>query len=130
MDLGGQTMRTNFTMQNQNITIVRGDSLSFNIVMYGDIQELDSVYFTVKKDWGNAEPTFIKSLSDGVSEVEEGIYAVRVAPEDTQDLNVGQYYYDLQVGSGADVFTVCRGIFEIVYDVTDADDVIPEEEEE
>ncbi|MBP5423742.1 MAG: hypothetical protein J6Y78_15005 [Paludibacteraceae bacterium] len=123
-------MRTNFTMQNQNITIVRGDSLSFNIVMYGDIQELDSVYFTVKKDWGNAEPTFIKSLSDGVSEVEEGIYAVRVAPEDTQDLNVGQYYYDLQVGSGADVFTVCRGIFEIVYDVTDADDVIPEEEEE
>ena len=123
-------MRTNIQMQNQNITIVRGDSLSFNIVMYGEIQSLDSVYFTVKKDWNNANPTFQKSLVNGVSLIDEGVYAVRVAPEDTETLNVGQYYYDLQIGSGADVFTVCRGIFEIVYDVTDADDVIPEEEEE
>ena len=110
-------MRTNYTMQDENIRLVRGDTLSFNIVMYGDIQELDGVYFTVKKDY-TEEAIFQKSLSDGISEAEEGIYAVRVAPEDTADMEVGRYYYDLQIESGDDVMTVLRGIFEIVFDIT------------
>ena len=53
MDIGGNMARANFTMQNENITLVRGDTLSFGIVMYGDVQTLDSAYFTVKKDYND-----------------------------------------------------------------------------
>lgn len=112
--------RTNFSMQDENIRIVRGDSLSFNIVMYGAIQSLDGVFFTIKKDF-NAEPLFQKSFEDGVSEVETGIYAVRVAPEDTAELEAGRYYYDLKVVKDDDVQTLERGIFEIVYNVTEVE---------
>jgi hypothetical protein len=50
--------------------------------------------------------------------VDIGEYAVRLAPEDTQSLEVGRYYYDLQVGNGSDEFTILRGILNLVYDVT------------
>lgn len=110
-------MRTNFTMQDENIRLVRGDSLSFNIVMYGEIQELDSAYFTIKKDY-DSETLVQKSLSNGITVVEEGVYAVRVAPEDTINLDIGRYYYDLQVGCENDVMTILRGILNLVYDVT------------
>lgn len=115
-------MRTNFSMQNENISIVRGDSLSFNIVMYGNIQSLDSVLFTVKKDWNNTSFNFQKTLEDGVVESEEGIYTVRIAPEDTKDMRVGQYYYDLQISKDDDVMTICRGVFEILYDVSEEEE--------
>lgn len=114
-------MKANFSMENENIKMVRGDTLSFGIVLYGDVQTLDSAFFTCKKDY-NDSPVFQKSLGDGISEVDEGEYAVRVAPEDTKDLEVGKYYYDVQVGNGDDVFTVLRGILEIEYDVSREDE--------
>ena len=42
-------MRTNFSMQEENITLVRGDTLSFGIQLYGEVNTLDSAYFTIKK---------------------------------------------------------------------------------
>jgi hypothetical protein len=118
MDIGGNMARANFTMQNENITLVRGDTLSFGIVMYGDVQTLDSAYFTVKKDY-NDSPVVQKSIGDGITESAEGEYTVRMAPEDTKDLELGRYYYDLQVGNGGDDFTILRGILDLVYDVTE-----------
>lgn len=109
--------RTNFQMQEQNIALVRGDTLCFNIVMYGEIQSLDAVYFTVKKTI-NGENVFQKSIGDGVDLISEGIYAVRVAPEDTAELEIGQYYYDCEIQDGSDRYTLTRGIFDLLYDIT------------
>ena len=39
--------------------------------------------------------------------------------EDTNDIEIGRYYYDLQVGNGGDDFTILRGILDLVYDVTE-----------
>lgn len=110
-------MRTNFSMQEENITLVRGDTLSFGIQLYGEVNTLDSAYFTIKKDYEDSV-LVQKSLGNGISQVDIGEYAVRLAPEDTQSLEVGRYYYDLQVGNGSDEFTVLRGILNLVYDVT------------
>lgn len=110
--------RANFTMQDENITLVRGDTLSFGLVMYGDVQTLDRAYFTVKKDY-DASPVFQKTMGNGISLIDTGEYSVRVSPEDTQDLAVGRYYYDVQVGNGEDDFTILRGILDLVYDVTE-----------
>lgn len=113
--------RANFTMQDENITLVRGDTLSFGIVLYGDVQTLDSAFFTVKKDYNDTSNVFQKSIGSGISESLDGEYVVRVAPEDTIDLELGRYYYDVQVVSGQDNFTILRGILDLVYDVTKED---------
>ena len=110
--------RANFTMQNENITLVRGDTLSFGIVMYGDVQTLDTAFFTIKKDY-NDSPLVQKSIGDGIASYEDGEYTVRVTPEDTKDLELGRYYYDLQVSNGGDDFTILRGILDLVYNVTE-----------
>ena len=113
----------------ENITIVRGDTLAFAIdltevseeidTLQAPLdQDLDSCYFSVRKDYSNTENVFQKSLGDGIEKIETGKYRVRIAPEDTADLDVGNYYYDCEIGINGDYFTILRGLFEVVYDIT------------
>ena len=108
-------------MANQNITMVRGDTLSFGFEIEGITQELDTAYFTCKKDLSN-NPVFQKSLTDGISVVETGensiSYRVRVAPEDTANLEIGVYNYDLEIGLNSDIYTILLGSLKIQGDVT------------
>ena len=48
----------------------------------------------------------------------KGDYIVRIAPEDTKNLETGMYYYDLQIELNGDVFTVLNGALKIESDVT------------
>lgn len=102
----------------KNLSMVRGDTLSFGMEISGIDQALDSVYFTCKSSYSATDPAFMKSLGDGISIVEPGKYRVRVAPEDTYNLESGVYYYDLQIGINGDVFTIMRGALELEPDVT------------
>ena len=113
-------MRSNFKMENKNITMVRGDTLSFNVQITdqsGDLIEVDSAYFTCKKLSTDDSNIFKKSLDDGISMLDD-CYVVRVAPEDTRNVSAGQYFYDLQIGVGEDIFTILIGVLEIEQDVT------------
>lgn len=114
---------------NENITLVRGDTLAFGIELYLASEEneqlqtlldqdLDSCCFTVRKDYANTENVFQKSLGNGIEKVSQGKYRVRIAPEDTADLEVGIYYYDCEIGVNNDIFTILRGAFELVWDIT------------
>ena len=113
-------MRSNFRMENKNITMVRGDTLSFNVEVTdadGEIIEVDSAYFTCKKISTDDSNIFRKALDAGITQDEDGI-TVRVAPEDTRNVNAGQYFYDLQIGVGEDIFTILKGVLEIEQDVS------------
>lgn len=114
---------------NENITLVRGDTLAFGLELYLAAEEneqdqtlldqdLDSCYFTVRKDYDNTENVFQKSLGDGIEKVSQGVYRVRIAPEDTSELEVGVYYYDCEIGINDDIFTILRGSFNLVWDIT------------
>ena len=116
-------MRTNFTMEDKYIRIVRGDTLSFGLQVYGDSgepfnQDLERAYLTCKSNRSDNRFLFKKSLSDGVSKVGQGAYVVRVAPSDTASAKPGKYFYDFEIGCNGDVFTVMRGVIEIMHDVT------------
>lgn len=116
-------MRTNFTMEDKYIRMVRGDTLSFGVQVYDDAgapfgQDLQSVYFTCKSTRSDSRFVFQKSLSHGIAKVDKGAYVVRVAPEDTATAKPGKYFYDLEIGCNGDVFTVMRGVLEIMQDVT------------
>lgn len=106
-------------MADQNITMVRGDTLSFGMVLEQLDQDLDTAFFTVKESYSNDDYVVQKSLNNGITKLETGKYCVRVAPEDTAKLEVKKYFYDLQVGVNGDVFTIIKGVLELEYEATE-----------
>ena len=113
-------MRTNFQMQNENITMVKGDTLAFNVEVFdenGEAMSVDSAFMTCKKRPSDSEKVFQKSLGNGISQ-SDGMMLVRVAPEDTREVDEGQYFYDFQIGVGNDIFTIMIGILSLEQDVT------------
>lgn len=112
-------MRTNFQFQNQNITFVKGDTLSFNVQIFDEDGEpitVDSAYMTCKKMPTKLDYIFQKSLEDGISQ-SEGMMYVRVAPEDTKEVDAGEYFYDFQIGLGDDIYTIMIGTLSLEQDV-------------
>ena len=113
-------MRTNFQFQNQNITMVKGDTLAFNVEIYddnGDPVLVDSAFFSCKKNLNDDVFTFQKSLVDGISQT-DSILTVRVAPEDTKDVESGEYFYDFQIGVDSDVYTLMIGVLTLMQDIS------------
>lgn len=112
-------MRTSFNMDETNITMVKGDTLSFGIEIDGlDGQDLESAFFTCKDVPTSSDFIFKKSLGDGISNNGDGTYTVRVVPADTENVTAGSYYYDCQIGINGDVYTILIGLLTILQDVT------------
>lgn len=113
-------MRTNFKMENENITMVRGDTLAFNAEVVdenGNAIIVDSAHFTCKKRPLETETVFHKALGSGITQTDE-LLTVRVAPQDTKEVDAGKYFYDFQVGVDHDIYTVMKGVLTIEQDVT------------
>lgn len=113
-------MRTNFQFQNQNITMVKGDTLAFNVQVFdndGQAVTVDSAYMTCKKRPSDTEKVFQKSLNNGI-EQSDGLMLVRVAPEDTKEVDEGEYFYDFQIGVDDDIFTLMIGVLTLEQDIT------------
>lgn len=113
-------MRTNFQMEYQNITMIKGDTLAFNVEVFDENYEpiaIDSAHFTCKERPSQAESVFQKSIGNGISQ-SDGIITVRVAPEDTREVDEGRYFYDMEIGVGDDIYTIMIGILTIEQDVT------------
>lgn len=101
----------------ENLKMIRGDTLAFGFEVDG-VTEVNAVYFSVKKTKYEDEYILQKSLNNGIAQIEDGKYSVRVAPSDTHNLEVGTYYYDLQIKANGDIFTVLYGTLEIDADIT------------
>ena len=110
--------RTNFRMENENINMIRGDTVAFGMEIDDLDQDLDFAYFTCKENYTDEANLFQKSLGDGIEKIETGKYSIRIAPEDTKDAEAGMYFYDLTIGVNGDVFTVKKGVWTIEWDVT------------
>ena len=103
-------------------SMIRGDTLSFNIEIEDLEVDLTSLTFTCRTYKGR-EIVFQKTLGDGCAKVETedstfAKYNVRVAPEDTAELSPGKYRIDLEIGWGTDVYTPIRGNLNILDDET------------
>lgn len=100
----------------ENMTMVAGDSLIFGIEIENIEDEVTSASFAAKGDLDEEELTFEKTLGDGIEYAgqSEGaaVYNISLDPEDTEDLE-GQYYYQLKLGIGQEVYTVLKGILKI-----------------
>ena len=107
----------------KDIRNVRGDTYSIGFIAENIDQAIDTVFFTCRdKLTDDSTVLFQKSLGDGITLTEHTgdnySYSVRVAPEDTKELQSGIYYYDLEIGINDDIFTIMRGKFIIEQDCT------------
>ena len=118
-----------------DIRHVKGDTYSSALVIEGLGQALDNAYMTCRDSLNdNSNILFEKSLNNGITQVEYDSvhdirkYAIRVAPEDTKNIQAGTYFYDVQVTINNDVFTIMKGLFIVEQEVTvkDEDPVDPE----
>lgn len=103
---------------NTNIKITKGDSFSFIFEIEDLSKDLDSAFFTCKKNADDESKLFQKSLTNGISKLEDGKYLVRVAPNDTALIERGQYPYDLQIGVDDEIYTISKGNLMLDFDVT------------
>lgn len=107
---------------NENLRMVRGDTFSFTIEIQGLTSDLTEAYLSCKKDKDSNIYTFQKSLGDGIEKVSETdnskSYQVTIEPEDTNEIDAGNYYYDLQLEIDGDVFTPLIGVLNIIMDIT------------
>jgi hypothetical protein len=105
----------------KDIRMVRGTSKTFKIAVTdanGDpytLQAGEKVIFGVKKQAADEELLICKvvtACTDGICEVE-------LDPEDTVDLTVGKYYYDVGLESGEDYYIIVEmSTFSIAANIT------------
>lgn len=104
-----------------NLEMTRGDTLSFGVSIVDLGQLLDSAYFTVKNNFDDEDFIFQKTLENGIEldhiEGEDYYYKVRIAPDDTSNLEPKKYYYDFEINVNGDTFTLLKGLLDIEFDV-------------
>ena len=107
---------------NNNLFMVRGDTFRFSVEIEGLEEDLTSAYFSCKKNKDDTIYVFQKSLGNGISKTAETetskTYEVVVAPEDTEEVEDGKYFYDLQIEVDGEVYTPLLAILTIEKDVT------------
>lgn len=108
-----------FTTRKKNLTMTRGDTMAFGLHIKGLGHPADSVRFSCSKSNGG-NIVFSKDLTDSLVETEDTdpIYRIRIAPEDTNSIDPGDYLYDFEVRMNNDVFTVMKGTLTIEPDIT------------
>lgn len=106
-----------------NLYMIKGDTFLFSMEIIGLEHNLTAAYLSCKKNKDDDTFSFQKSLGDGIALVETTesgkTYSFTVDPEDTEDLEPGNYYYDVQITTAAgEIFTPLLGMLRIDYDIT------------
>lgn len=101
----------------KNFEVIKGDTLSFGVeIAFDDTPptDLNSANFSVKRNHDDGY-LFSKFLNAGIQKYKQVdnklYYRVRVDPRDTENLEAGFYYYDLEIRANGDVFTILNGLF-------------------
>lgn len=111
---------------NQNIDMVRGDTLAFNFQLAGLGSRADYEALTVTFAVANHYDEALIELTngDGIELIDynaasdTATFTVYMSPNKTKTIDLARYYYDLQIKND-DVITLMRGRLTTLYDVAD-----------
>ena len=108
----------------RDISMVRGDTLSFGFQITGlEGERPDEIYFSCKEHLEDTSYVFSIQLGAGIekrsydSQTDTLTYGVRVAPELTENVDFGKYFYDLQLDINEDILTLMKGKLSIEWEV-------------
>lgn len=109
----------------QDIVMIKNDTLSFAFQIQGlEGETPDNIIFTCRETPEAEVELFSVSRADTITEysydpeTDIRTYILRIPPALTAPLDLGRYFYDLQVNVNYDIFTLMRGRFTIDYEVT------------
>lgn len=77
----------------------------------------DEMFFTVKLNYNTKDFVIQKTLSD-MTLGSDGYWHFVINPEDTQELDVTTYVYDIEVTTSGIVFTISKGTLELLSEAT------------
>lgn len=113
---------------NQNIDMIRGDTLAFNFQLTGlgsqDAYEDLLITFAIAEHYDDEELIEITN-ADGIdleeydTATDTATFSVYIAPNKTKTLDLASYYYDLQIKDDTNVITLMRGRLTLKWDVAD-----------
>ena len=106
------------------ISMPRGDirPIRFTVTdTNGSVSDIpfDEIYFTVKRSFNDKYYLFQKRLSDGTIELDQSEgYTFVIQPQDTDNLSVGRYVFDIELVFGNEIKQTTVGEFELTNEVT------------
>jgi hypothetical protein len=110
----------------KRLTLIRGDTQTYTLAFKGGTAGTAynlknwMVFFTMKTVWSlpDAQASVLKSQLIS-ADTPSGIAVVSLTPGDTENLDPGEYDFDISVRTAAnETFTVMRGKVDLEYDVT------------
>ena len=102
----------------KNISFTRGDSLGFYFKVENLEDDLDEVSFSVKENPDETSYIFQRTLGNGITKMTGGYYYIKANPTQTELLEAAEYYYDLEIKIGIDVYTILKGKLIANWDIT------------
>lgn len=105
-----------------NMTMTRGDTFCVEIEVEGVVESANNLYFVLKQDFDSDEPLIINTLTNEGAQYlgeEDGstYYEIYIYPEQTEELEPGQYYYEIKLDFDGAINTVLKGILKIEEEV-------------
>lgn len=114
-----------FNAIRRDISMIRGDTMSFSFQLKGlEGQRPEDIKFTCKETIEDAEPLFTCYLNESITEIsydpEKDLltYRVRVRPYQTAELDLGRFFYDLELKVNGDIITLMTGRFSLEPEIT------------
>lgn len=106
-------------------SFLRGDTFLFKVkieLKNGNpvkMSDIETLFVTCKNGFGNSAVEIFRKTKDEVELDENGYLHVIFKSEDTQDLEVGNYVFDIEVTLKDGYRKSKKGQFTLEYDVTD-----------
>ena len=114
-----------FNAIRRDISMIRGDTMSFSFQLKGlEGQRPEDIKFTCKETIEDEEPLFTCVLNESITEIsydpEKDLltYRVRVRPYQTAELDLGRFFYDLELKVNGDIITLMTGRFSLEPEIT------------
>lgn len=86
-------------------------------------EEANQIYFTMKKEKKSEEILIKKKLGAGITyDTSDNYYRITINPEDTNELEYGSYFYDIEVITEDYTKTIKKGFISITEESTCACD--------
>lgn len=121
-----------FNAIRRDISMIRGDTMSFAFQIKGlEGQKPTDILFTCKEHTEDVDPLFVCVLGESINEAAYDpakdllTYSVRVRPDQTAGLDLGRFYYDLEMKVNGDIITLMCGRFAIEAEITTGTTPIP-----
>ena len=111
-------------IQDSDIIFTKGNTCYLKFQRIGAdgnpiLTKASKVYFTVKRYIDTDTVIFQKSLTDGtITFTEDGYYHFTINPADTEKLELGNYWYDVEVQNDDYIFTPAKGNLILTYEIT------------